>query len=183
MRKIVAGLFMSLDGVVEAPNEWVGPYFDEEVGQTVGSLMAAMDTLLLGRVTYEGFAAAFAGQSGGDADLMNSRPKIVVSTTLDKAEWQNSTLLKDNVAKEITALKQQPGQSIGMSGSATLVRWLLREGLLDELVLLVFPLVVGRGQRLFEDGGDQMPLTLVNSQTFGTGVLSLTYTPAGQPGA
>src|SRR5216684_7760325 len=101
MRKIVAGLFMSLDGVVEAPEKWTGPYFNDEVGQAVGALMAANDAMLLGRTTYEGFAAAFGGQSGGMADQMNNTPKFVVSTTLTSAGWQNSTLISgggDDVA-------------------------------------------------------------------------------------
>jgi dihydrofolate reductase len=179
MRKISAGLYVTLDGVVEAPEKWTGPYFNDELGLTVGSLMAAMDTLLLGRVTYEGFAAAFAGQSGGVADQMNNTPKVVVSTTLQQADWQNSTLITGNIAEEITKLKQQAGKNIGMSGSATLVRWLLREGLLDELNLLVFPIVLGSGKRLFADGDTPVPLTLLDSKTFSTGVLSLTYGPAG----
>jgi dihydrofolate reductase len=130
-------------------------------------------------VTYEGFAAAFAGQAGGVADQMNNTPKVVVSTTLERAEWQNSTLITGNIAEEITKLKQQPGKSIGMSGSATLVRWLLGEGLLDELSLLVFPIVLGSGKRLFADGGTPVPLTLLDSKTFSTGVLALTYAPTG----
>jgi dihydrofolate reductase len=178
MRKIVAGLFISLDGVVEAPETWTGPYFNEEVGQTVGSLIAAGDTLLLGRMTYEGFAASFGDQTGGMADTMNAFPKVVVSTSLDEATWQNSTLIKDNVAEEITTLKQQPGGTINMSGSGTLVAWLLRQGLLDELDLLVFPLVVGHGKRLFEGKGAQVPLTLAGSTAFSNGVLHLTYRPA-----
>lgn len=178
MKKINAGLFVSLDGVVEAPDKWTGPYFSPEVGQTVGALMAANDTLLLGRVTYEGFAEAFAGQSGGVADQMNSMAKAVVSTTLDRADWQNSTVISGDVTAGITRLKQQPGKDIGMSGSATLVAWLLRQGLLDQLDLLVFPIVVGRGKRMFGTDGDQVPLRLAASQAFGNGVLHLTYQPA-----
>src|SRR6266568_4553458 len=132
MRKIAAGLFTSLDGVVESPENWTGPYFNEQVGQAVGVLMAQSDAMLLGRVTYEGFAAAFGGQSGGMADQMNNMPKFVVSRTLSSADWQNSTLISGDVADEITRLKQQPGRGIGMSGSSTLVGWLLRHGLLDE---------------------------------------------------
>ncbi len=178
MRKIVAGLFASLDGVVESPDTWIGPYFNDEVGQHVGSLIAAGDTLLLGRVTYQGFAESFGGQSGGMADTMNNFPKVVVSTTLDRADWQNSTLIGSNVAAEITRLKAQPGRTINVSGSGTLVAWLLRQGLLDELNLLVFPVVVGSGKRLFEDQGDQVALKLTESGAFGTGVLHLTYEPA-----
>ncbi len=180
MRKIAAGLFTSLDGVVEAPEEWTGPYFNDEVGQAVGALMASNDALLLGRLTYEGFAAAFGGQSGGMADQMNNTPKYVVSDTLSSADWQNSTLINGreaDVAGQISQLKQQPGQTIGMSGSSTLVSWLLRQGLLDQLDLLVFPVVLGGGKRLFSEPDAQVPLTLAGSETFGTGVVHLTYVP------
>jgi len=178
MRKIVAGLHVSVDGVIEAPDTWTGPYFSPEVGQTVGSLIAGGDTLLLGRVTYQGFAAAFGGQSGGMADTMNSFPKVVVSTTLGRAEWQNSTLISGDVAAEITKLKQQPGRNINVSGSGTLVSWLLRQGLLDQLDLLMFPVVVGHGRRLFGGEGDQVGLKLAASEAFASGVVHLTYQPA-----
>ena len=178
VRKIAAGLFVSLDGVVETPERWSMPYFNEELGQEVGAQMAAADTLLVGRITYQGFAAAFGGQSGGDADHMNNVQKVVVSTTLDKAEWQNSTLIKGNVAEEIARLKAQPGKNIGMSGSATLVRWLLRQGLLDELHLLVVPALVGHGKHLFEDEGEPVALRLAESKALSNGVLHLTYVPA-----
>ena len=179
MRKIVAGLFMSLDGVVEAPEKWTGPYFNDEIGQEIGSVLADGDTMLMGRKTYQTFAASFAGQSGGMADQMNYAPKLVVSTTLDTAEWQNSTLIKGNVADELGRLKQQPGKNINISGSITLIRWLLRDGLLDELRLQLFPVVVGSGMRLFADSGQQLSLKLADSRTFSTGVVNLVYTPAG----
>ena len=178
MRQIAAGLFVSLDGVVEAPEKWTGPYFNDQVGQAVGALMAGNDTMLLGRVTYEGFAAAFGGQSGGMADQMNSTPKYVVSRTLTTADWQNSTLINVDVAARISELKQQPGRNIGMSGSSDLVNWLLRHGLLDRLDLLVFPVVLGSGKRLFSKPDGQVPLALASSEAFGTGVVHLTYTPA-----
>jgi dihydrofolate reductase len=111
------------------------------------------------------------------AYYMNNTPKLVVSTTLDTVGWQNSTLLKGDVAEELTRLKQQPGENISSTGSTTLVRSLLRDGLLDELRLLVHPIVVGRGERLFADGEPQRPLELVDSKTFSTGVVSLTYRP------
>jgi dihydrofolate reductase len=177
MRKIVAGLMVSADGVVEAPETWTGQYFSPELGQHVGSLMAAGDTMLLGRVTYQTFAASFAGQSGGMADQMNAFPKVVVSTTLDRAEWQNSTLIRGDVA-EVTRLKQQPGKNIIVSGSATLVAWLLRQGLLDELDLLVFPIVVGQGRRLFGGDGGRAELALAGCEAFPAGVAHLTYRPA-----
>ncbi len=177
MRKIVAGLFMSLDGVVEAPEKWTGPYFNDEIGQEIGSVMAAGDTMLMGRKTYQTFAASFAGQSGGMADQMNNTPKLVVSTTLDTAEWQNSTLIKENMADELSRLKRQPGKNINISGSITLIRSLLSDGLLDELRLQLFPVVVGGGMRLFGDSGQQISLKLADSRTFGTGVVNLIYTP------
>jgi dihydrofolate reductase len=178
MREIVVGLMVSLDGVVEAPDQWTGPYFSDDVGATIGSLMAAGDTMLLGRETYEGFADAFGNQSGGMADQMNNTPKVVVSTTLTSADWANSTLINDNVADEIKKLKEQPGKAINMSGSATLARWLLSHGLLDRFELLVFPVVVGHGKRLFEDGGDGTALTLEGCRALESGVLHLTYRPA-----
>ena len=178
MRKIAAGLFVSLDGVVESPEKWTGPYFNDQVGQAVGTLMAANDAMLLGRTTYEGFAAAFGGQSGGMADQMNNTPKYVVSRTLTMADWQNSTVINGDVAARISELKQQPGHNIGMSGSSDLVSWLLRRGLLDRLDLLVFPVVLGSGKRLFSEPDGQVPLTLTGSEAFGTGVVHLTYTPA-----
>jgi dihydrofolate reductase len=178
MRKIIAGLFTSLDGVVESPEKWTGPYFNDEVGQAVGTLMATNDTLLLGRVTYEGFAAAFGQDSGGMADQMNGIRKVVVSSTLTSADWHNSTLIDGDVAEQITKLKQQPGQRIGMSGSSTLVSWLLRHGLVDQLDLLVFPVVIGQGKRLFSEPGGQVPLTLTGSEAFTTGVVHLSYEPA-----
>jgi dihydrofolate reductase len=178
MRKIVAGLFMSLDGVVEAPEKWTGPSMNAEVGQAIGSQTAAMDAMLLGRLTYQTFAASFAGGSDPMATQMDSTPKYVVSTTLHSADWQNSTLISGDVAAQLTELKQRPGKNIGISGSATLVRSLLRDNLLDELALIVPPIVVGGGKTLFEGCDQALPLALVDSKTFSNGVLSLTYTRA-----
>ena len=182
MRKIVASLFISLDGVVEAPDQWHFPYFDDAMGQAVRAQMDAADTMLLGRVTYEEFASFWPAANPAEIDIaphMNEIPKLVVSTTLETADWQNSTLIRGNAAEELTRLKQQPGKNIGITGSGTLVRALLRQGVLDELRLLVHPIVVGRGKRLFPDGVDQQPLKLVASETFPTGVVYLTYAPAG----
>jgi dihydrofolate reductase len=181
MRKIIAGLFISLDGVVEAPETWHFPYFNDEMGAAVDAQMAMTDAMLLGRVTYEGFASYWPNVSAEEqpiAGYMNNTPKYVVSTTLASAEWSNSTLIKGNFVEAITKLKQQPGKHIGVTGSATLVQSLLQADLLDELRLLVHPVVVGRGQRLFKDGGDLKRLKLVESKTFSTGVLSLIYQPA-----
>lgn len=183
MRKIVAGLFISLDGVFEAPDQWHFPYFNEEMGEAVGSQIAATDTMLLGRVTWEEFAGYWPHQNPAENDfagVMNNTPKIVVSSTLDNADaWQNSTLITNNVTEELTKLKQQPGKDIGITGSGALVRSLLRDGLLDELRLLVHPIVVGGGKkRLFTEDYEQTPLKLIDSKIFSTGVLSLTYAKA-----
>ena len=179
MRKIVSGLFISLDGVIEAPNDWTGPWFNPELGQAVGSFIAAQDAMLLGRVSYDEFAAYWPQQTGDVADTMNGTAKYVVSGTLKSAEWQNSTLIPAASAiAEIAELKQRAGQNIGMTGSATLVSSLLREGLLDELHLFVFPVVLGSGKRLFAAPGAKLPLKLINSATFDTGVVQLTYTKA-----
>jgi dihydrofolate reductase len=182
MRKIVAGLFVSVDGVVEAPETWTGPYFSPQVGQHIGSLMAEGDTMLLGRVTYQTFAASFAGNTSDPmAAQMNATPKVVVSTTLDQPDWENSTLIR-GAAADIIRLKQQPGKNINISGSATLVTSLLRQGLLDELDLMVFPVVVGHGKRLFDrDGGGgegSTGLTLAACEAFPAGVAHLAYRPA-----
>ena len=177
MRNVVAGLMVSLDGVVEAPEAWTGPYFTPELGQEVGALMARADTMLVGRKTYETFAASFAGQTGGMADAMNNTPKLVASTTLETVDWQNSTLIQGDLATELNRLKQQDGKNINVSGSATLIRSLLEEGLLDELRLLLFPVVVGSGARLFEGYEQPLGLTLADSQTFTSGVVNLVYRP------
>jgi dihydrofolate reductase len=180
MRKIVAGLFISLDGVVEAPDKWHFPYFNDEMGEAVGSQMANADTMLLGRVTYEEFAAYWAneGKDAEFADFMNGTPKLVASKTLDTVEWQNSTLIKGDLARELTRIKNEPGKDISVVGSPNLVRSLLAAGVLDELRLLVHPIVVGNGKRLFVDGMEQTPLKLTESKIFSTGVLYLTYEPA-----
>jgi len=181
MRKIVAGLFISLDNVAESPDKWHFPYFNDEMGAAVWEQVAAADAMLLGRVTYRewaGYWPTYQGEDDPFANFINNVPKYVVSTTLDTVEWQNSTLIKGNLAEELTELKQQPGKNIAISGSITLVQSLLRDDLLDELRLLVHPIVVGQGKRLFEENGSQKPLKLVEHKTLSTGVLNLTYQPA-----
>jgi dihydrofolate reductase len=184
MRKVVASELMSLDGVVESPEKWHFPYFNDEMGEAIGAAMSASDAMLLGRVTYEEFAAYWPSQEPTDedretTDYMNNTPKFVVSKTLEEPlEWNNSTLIKGDVAEEISKLKQQAGKDISITGSPTLVRSLLEEDLLDELRLMLHPIVVGSGKRLFEEGSDQKALQLVDSKTFSTGVLYLTYQPA-----
>ncbi|MCF6472689.1 dihydrofolate reductase [Nonomuraea sp. MG754425] len=180
MRRIVAGLFVSLDGVVEAPETWHFPYLNDEMDQAVTAQMAASDALLLGRRTYEIFAAHWPHQDAADplAATLNAVPKYVLSTTLTAPTWQHTTVLAGDPRQELTRLKQQPGKDIGVSGSPSLVSWLLREGLLDELNLLVDPVMLGSGRRLFEDDAGPIPMTLTDSATFSTGVLNLTYTRA-----
>ena len=178
-RKIVANYFVSLDGVVESPEKWHFPYFDEEMGGAVGAGFERSDTLLMGGTLYREWAAYWPEHADDDiGQLMNGMPKYVVSRTLDSADWQNTTLIKGDVAAAIRELKAGEGKEIAMSGSATLARWLLDEGLLDELNLLVHPIVIGTGARLFPDGTATRPLQLAESKTFGSGVLHLVYRPA-----
>jgi dihydrofolate reductase len=181
MRKLVASFFVSLDGVVETPEEWHFPYFDDEMGAVIGDSIAASDAFLLGRRTYEEWASFWPSQDPADspmAEAMNGRPKFVVSRSLDTADWQNSTILKGDLAEEVGRLKDQPGKDVSISGSATLVRSLLQAGLLDELRLLVHPILLGSGARLFDGGAAPAALELAGSRTFGSGVLDLTYRPA-----
>jgi dihydrofolate reductase len=167
---------------MESPDKWHFPYFNEEMGQAVGEGFAAADAMLMGRVNYEEWAAFWPGQDPEQnpmAAQMNAMKKYVVSTTLEEPlGWQNSTLISENVAEEIARLKQGEGGDIVVSGSGTLVRSLLQYGLLDELKLMIHPVVVGGGKRLFEEGGEQKALELLDSKTFATGVVYLTYRPA-----
>ena len=182
MRKVVAAEFLSLDGVMESPDQWHFPYFNDEMGQAVEEGFAASDALLMGRVLYEEWAAYWPNQDPEEnpvAAQMNGVRKYVVSTTLDEPlEWNNASLIGENLAEEISELKRKPGKDIVISGSGALVRSLLEDGLLDELRLMVHPVVVGSGKRLFEEGEKQTALDLVDSKTFSTGVVYLTYMPA-----
>ena len=177
MRKIKSYFFISLDGVVESPDKWHFPYFDDEMGATVGASFATADALLMGRVLYKEWASYWPEHADQPfANVMNSIKKYVVSKSLTAANWNNTELLKGDVAGKLTDIKSRDGGDIAMSGSGTTVRWLLREGLLDELHLLVHPLVVGGGlARLFPPNEPQLPLQLLSSQTFKSGVLNLSY--------
>jgi dihydrofolate reductase len=181
MRKIKSYFFISLDGVVESPDKWHFQYFDDEMGAAVGAGYATADAMLMGRVLYDEWAAYWPEHADEPfGDVMNSIKKYVVSDSLRAAEWQNSELISGNLAtQKLTDIKAQEGGDIAMSGSPTTVRWLLREGLLDELNLLVHPLVVGDGlARLFPPDEPSIPLELMSAQTFKTGVLNLSYAPA-----
>ena len=178
MRKIMVGQFISLDGVVEAPDAWHFPYVNEEMMRAMWSTSAEADTMLLGRVTYESFAGSFAGLPDDDpiGGPMNRPAKVVVSSTLTELAWRKSTLLPaGDVAERVAELKAGPGAAITVVGSTRLTRTLLRAGLVDELSLLVHPIVVGAGQRLFEQDGPRIPLDLIESTTFGTGVVHQRY--------
>jgi dihydrofolate reductase len=179
MRKIVAWLISSLDGVVESPERWSSPYMNEEVNAEIGAAMAPAGNVLLGRRTYQEMAAYWPQQDGNPfADYLNNSTKYVVSTTLDTLEWANSRLVTGDLATELAALKQQPGEDLLVLGSPTLVRSLLREGLLEELTLNICPIVLGSGLRLFDETTDHLPLKLVESRSYGTGVLRVSYQPA-----
>ena len=175
MRKIVVTEFMALDGVVEEP-AWTFPYWNDEVAKFKGEESSASDALLLGRVTYQGFAAAWPESTDEGAPYFNNVRKYVVSTTLETAEWNNSTLLKDNIVAEVTKLKQQDGKDIAVHGSATLVQTLMQHDLVDLYRLLVYPVVMGKGKRLFQEG-TTATLKLLESQPFSSGVVALVYEP------
>ncbi len=180
MRKIIVAEFLTLDGVMEAPETWQFPFLSDDISEYIKTGILALDAQLLGRVTYETFAGYWPTQTHnefGIADKLNSMPKFVVSTTLDKADWNNSMLIKKNVIEEITKLKQQPGGDIGITGSATLVEALMRADLIDEFQLQVYPLVLGRGKRLFNEQMDVKGLKLIDSRTFSSGVVALIYQP------
>lgn len=175
MRNLVVTEFLSLDGVMEAPG-WTFPYWNDEIAAFKGEETSASDALLLGRVTYEGFAAAWPNSKDEGAPYFNSVRKYVVSTTLDKAEWNNSVIIKDNIMEEIAKLKQQDGKDITVHGSATLAQSLIQHGLVDRIRLLVYPVLVGKGKRLF-DTGINTTLKLVEAKPFSGGVTALIYAP------
>jgi dihydrofolate reductase len=189
MRKVVASIFVTVDGVFEDPGGaegfdlggWSFKYggrSDDDL-KHAGDLLSRSDALLLGRKTYEGFAKAWPSMKGTDwyADRMNSLPKYVVSSTLDKAEWNNSTIINGDVAKEVAKLKEQPGQDILIFGSAELVNGLLRHDLIDEIRLLVHPVVLGRGKRLFAEGSP-VGLAAAEAKVFGSGIVLIVLKPA-----
>jgi len=188
MRKVVASEFVSLDGVMEDPS-WTFRFMSEERERFKFDELASSDTLLLGRVTYEGFAAAWPtmmdqyegprrAELQGYTDMMNGYPKHVVSTTLEEPlGWNNSTLIKDNIAEKVSGLKQLPGKEVLVFGSGDLVNTLAQHDLIDEYRLMLFPIVVGSGKRLFGEGIDERVLELVDTETLGSGVVVLTYRP------
>jgi dihydrofolate reductase len=179
VRKIKSNFFISLDGVVEAPDKWHFPYFDDEMGAAVSAGFATMDAMLMGRVLYDEWAAYWPEHADEPfGDVMNSMKKYVISDSLEAAEWQNTELIRGDVAGKLSEIKAREGGDIAMSGSATTVRWLMRQGLLDELILLVHPIAVGDGlARLFAPDEPTVRLELRSAQTFKSGVLNLSYAP------
>ncbi|MEU7469887.1 dihydrofolate reductase family protein [Streptomyces sp. NPDC044984] len=186
-RKITAGLFISLDGVVEAPDQWHFPYFNDEMGAAVGAGLDTTEILLFGRRTYDSFAGAWpgreaaGGEDAGFAKQLGDLRKIVFSHSRLDLEWRNSEQARGDVAEVAAALKDEPGGDIALSGSVSVVRQLLAAGLLDELRLLVHPIAVRKGMRLFDEGEPPIPLRLLSSETFTTGVLNLVYGPDTAP--
>jgi dihydrofolate reductase len=189
MGRIVVTEFISLDGVVEDPggsehSERGGWAFETDRGADGDRFKfdetMASEALLLGRVTYEGFAASWPSREGEFADKFNSMPKYVVSSTLQKPEWNNSTVLKGDVVQEVSKLKQERDGDIVVHGSPRLVQTLVEHDLLDELRLMVFPVVLGAGKRLFGDTSVKKRLRLSDSKTVGDGVTILIYRPAGE---
>ncbi len=190
MRKLVVSEFVTLDGVMQDPGGvgeieqggWNIPYVNDEFAQYKFDELAASDALLLGRVTFQGFAAAWPDAShteteGEYANMMNRYPKYVVSTTLDRAEWNNSHVIKANVMEAVSQLKQQPGKDILVFGSGELVQTLMRQGLIDEYHLQLHPIILGSGKRLFKDGSN-VHLKLVDTKPFSSGAVALIYQPA-----
>jgi dihydrofolate reductase len=177
VKKLVESTFVTLDGVISAPQEWSPPYWDEEHAAYAHKLLFSADALLLGRATYEGFAEAWPARSGDEyTDRINAMPKHVASRTLTEATW-NATVIDGDVAEEVAKLKEEPGESILKFGTGELDRTLLAHGLIDELHFWVFPVLAGGGQRLIE-GVDTTHLKLMDLTRFSSGIVVLTYSPS-----
>lgn len=189
MRKLIVSEFISLDGVIQAPGGkdedkdggfqyggWTWPYWHDDIGRAFGTMMQDVDAFLLGRRTYVTHAAAFEPMPAGDqfGDLMNAPKKYVVSRTLEKPTWRNTTIVRDDVIDFVRSLKEQPGKTIMLDGSSQLVHTLLEHDLVDELHLILFPLTLGGGKRLFGDGVHST-FTLTSATPYPTGVVALHY--------
>lgn len=186
-RRITASLFISLDGVVDAPDQWHFPYFNDEMGAAVDASLKTADVMLFGRRTYDSFAGAWpdreaaGGDDAGFAKQLGDLRKIVFSRSPLEFQWRNSEQARGDVAEVAAALKGESGGDVALSGSVSVIRQLLDAGLLDELQLLVHPIAVRKGMRLFDEGEPSVPLKLLRSQTFTTGVLHLVYGPDTAP--
>lgn len=179
MRNVNASLFISVDGVVESPDQWQFDNFDEDMMNMMMTEIGAQDTVLLGRVTYDEWAPYWptAQHDQGFADYINNVPKYVFSSTLTRADWNQTTLVKTSLTEQVKQLKQQTGQNIGVAGSPSIVRALVQADLLDNLTLLVHPVVAGTGKRLFPDGSALKRLALADVQKTRSGVAVLRYQP------
>lgn len=177
MRNLIVTEYLTLDGVFEEPGQWSFDYWSEEAMLYKRDELFSSDVQLLGRVTYEGFAKAWPSMpdTGDFGERMNSMPKYVVSTTLTRADWQNSTIISKNVVEEIQQLKKQPGQNILVAGSGKLVHTLMKHQLVDEYRFMVHPVVLGSGKRLFTEGTEKVQLKLVATRAFKTGIVILHY--------
>ena len=186
MRELIVSEFVTLDGVMEAPggepghphSGWVFDFMSPDQEQFKLQETLDADILLLGRVTYEGFSAAWPERGGEFADKMNSMRKVVASTTLEDPEWNNTTVIRE-VPGDVAALKEEDGGPVLGAGSRTLVHSLMEHDLVDQIRLLIFPVVLGGGARLFPEAPDKTPLELADSQTFSSGVTAQTYRRAG----
>jgi dihydrofolate reductase len=190
MRKVIVTMWVSLDGFISGPNDdmsWV--MVDDEMGQYEDDTVSAADTLILGRVTYQSFAGAWPyvpdnpAASGGEKEYarkLNSMRKVVFSRTLEAVEWNNSTLFPEINPDDVAQLKQGEGKNIVIYGSASVIQTLTALGLIDEYQLLVHPVLLGGGKRLFREGGAKTALRLVETKTFGSGVVRLSYQPANE---
>jgi dihydrofolate reductase len=195
--KLIVGAFLSLDGVMQGPGGpdedrdggfdlggWVVPYAEDDMGEFVVESITSTDALLLGRKTYEIFAAHWpkvTDENDPIATKLNSMPKYVASRTLDEVEWNNSTLFQGDAAEAVAELKRQPGGTIQTQGSTDLAQTLMRHDLVDEYRLLVFPVVLGTGKRLFREGNVPAALRLVDTKATSNGVAIQTYEAAGKP--
>jgi dihydrofolate reductase len=179
MRKIIVSEFVSLDGIMESPHEWSFPFWNEEAAKYKFDELFASDALLLGRVTYQGFAAAWPSMTDeeGFADRMNNLPKFVVSATLQHADWNNSSLIKEDIVEEIKKIKRQAGRDILVFGSAMLVQTLMQHNLIDQYRIMVFPIVLGGGKGLFKNV-NKTDLKLSEIKAFNSGVAVLHYHPS-----
>lgn len=183
MRKLIVSEWMTLDGVFDADTmkEWFMPFDSDGRKAFIIKTMDALDAILIGRTTYEMFAAYWSplkNNEDGLADKINSVPKYVVSATLKNADWNNSTIINENVIEEISRLKQQPGREIHIEGSATLVQSLMKAGLIDEYRFLVHPIIFGSGKRFFKEGMQTAGLKIARTETFDNGVVLHCYQPA-----
>lgn len=193
MRKLVVNTFVSLDGVMQAPGGpeedptggfehggWSVPFWDDQMGQAMGEFMGKRFDLVLGRRTYEIFAAHWPHTDEPGAAELNRATKYVASRTLDRLDWENSFLLEGDVGEAVARLKQEDGPELQVHGSSDLIQTLLRHGLIDEFRVWIFPVVLGTGKRLFGEGAPPAALRLVDSQVSSTGVVMATYAPGGE---